>query len=140
MSNYMETLKRRFRISMNDINEYEYNIIIKRIIKNLYHTQEHYDNKTKPGCNYKSFYDSIKARTPREDYDRIMTYSSANGSLNKKKLIESIEDKRKKFWERDDLCLPERIAKSRSLMRRSSSPEEIDLKGGTRRRRRRKKN
>jgi hypothetical protein len=138
----MESLKRRFRISINDINDYEYNIIIKKIIKKLYNTQEHYDNKTKSGCNYKSFYDSIKARTPREDYDRIMTYSSENGSLNKNKLIEHIKIKKEEFWLKHDLCLPERNTKSRSLMRRrSSSPEKIDLKGGTRKKnnKRRKK-
>jgi hypothetical protein len=131
----MESLKRRFRISINDINEYEYNIIIKKIIKKLYNTQEHYDNKTEPGCNYKSFYDSIKARTPREDYDKIMTFSSENGSLNKKKLTQHIRNKKKEFWDTHELCFTERNLKYlSSLSRRSSSPEKIDLKGGTRRR------
>lgn len=136
----METLKRSIRISINDINEYEYNIIIKKIIKKLYKTTEHYDNKTEAGCNYKSFYDSIKARTPREDYDRIMTYSSENGSLNKNKLTEHIKIKKEDFWRSHELCFTERNTKTRSLMRRSSSSEKIIPKGGTRKRKIRRKN
>lgn len=137
----METLKRSFRISINDINEYEYNIIIKKIIKKLYNTKEHYDNKTEPGCNYKSFYDSIKVHTPIQSSDKIDSYTKDDGSFNKKRLIQHIKLKKEEFWDTHELCFTTRNTKSRSLIRRrSSSPEKIIPKGGTRKKIRRRKN
>ena len=130
----METLKRSIRIGINDINEYQYNIIIKKIIKKLYNTKEHYDNKTDPGCNYKSFYDSIKVHTPIQSSDKIDSYTKDDGSFNKKRLIQHIKLKKEEFWNTHELCFTERNTKSRSLIRRSSSPEKIDIKGGTRKR------